>query len=391
MKANTNVRVVRTIQAPPQEVFDALQYECRLREWLCDGARTVPRKGGLFEARWNSGYEARGVFTSFLPPRSLAFTWLGTGEPGETQVQVTLKPVEGGTKITLVHSGFGTGKKWAAPIEQARDGWTRGLDNLKSVLETGLDLRETQQPRLGVMFDAAPDRPGVLLADIAADSPAEKGGLQKGDILTSMHGCKVRNVQDFVNIFQTLRGGQRIKVVVVREGRRRTLDVELGTRPVPEIPGDPAAVAGQARQIHERAIAALRAAVAGLTDEQAAQAPAEGEWSVKQTLAHLCVCEPGYRSWAVDVLLGNETHWVEARLPEQFASVLATTPTVGALLDRFEREAAESRAFVAALTPEHRANKLRYRRIALMLLDFAWHVNMHLEQVKKTIQAIQGK
>lgn len=383
-----DIKVIRTIQAPPQEVFDALQYECRLREWLCHKAYTEPRKGGRFEIRWRS-YEARGVFTAFAPPRTLAFTWQGINDPGETQVKITLKPSEAGTRLTLSHSGWGSGKKWAGFAETAEREWGKVLDNLKSVLETGIDLRETRQPRLGVAVGATQERPGVLVSDIAPNSPAEKGGLQKGDILISIEGRKLGDAQDFIDVFRTLRGGQRIKVALVRDGKRRRLDIELGTRPVPVVPDDPAAVAEQARRLHEQAIAALRVAVAGLSDEQAAQPPAEGEWSVKQTLAHLCVCEPAYRAWAVDVLEGNETHWVEARLPEQFASVLATTPTVGTLLDRFEREAAESRVFVAALTPEHRANKLRYRRIALMLLEYAQHVNMHMEQVQKIVKAIK--
>lgn len=380
-----DIKVVRTIQAAPHEVFDALQYACRLREWLCHKACTEPRKGGRFEIRWRS-YTARGVFIAFAPPKTLAFTWQGANDPGETQVKITLKPLEAGTKLVLSHSGWGSGKKWAGFAETAEREWGKVLDNLKSVLETGIDLRETRQPRLGVAFDTAQERPGVLVTDIAPNSPAEKGGLQKGDILINIDGRRLRSAQDFTDVFQTLRGGQHIKIGLARDGKRRTLDIELGMQPVPVVPDDPAAVAEQARQAHEQAIAALRVAVAGLSDEQAAQPPAEGEWSVKQTLAHLCVCEPGYRAWAVDVLLGNETHWVETRLPEQFASVLATTPTVGALLDRFEREAAESRAFVAALTPEHRANKLRYRRIALMLLEYAWHVNAHLAQVQKTVK-----
>ena len=66
----TSVKVTRTINASPQEIFDSVQHECRLREWMCDGARTVPRKGGLFHVWWNSGYEARGVFATYSPPRA---------------------------------------------------------------------------------------------------------------------------------------------------------------------------------------------------------------------------------------------------------------------------------------------------------------------------------
>jgi hypothetical protein len=93
----------------------------------------------------------------------------------------------------------------------------------------------------------------------------------------------------------------------------------------------------------------------------------------------------------VDVLQGNETEGVEARLPEQFAAVFATAPTVGALLDRFERDLAESRAMVAALTWEHRAHRARYRQIAQTLFSFQSHTEDHLKQIQATVRALANQ
>jgi uncharacterized protein YndB with AHSA1/START domain len=389
MKTNVQtVKSTQTIQTPPEEVFDALQYECRLGEWLCLKARTEPRKGGKFELHWRT-FDARGVFTAFAPPKRLAFTWQGSSDPGETNVKITLKAVEGGTRLTLTHSGWGSGKKWAGFAQNAEREWAKVLGNLKSVLETGIDLRETNRPRIGIGFETAADRPGVHLTEIVPGSPAEAAGLQKGDVLVSMDGRKLRSQEEFIQVFGSFRGGQKVKVVLLREGKRHMIAVALGTRPVLQVPQDPAVVAEQARQAHEQAMAALRTSVAVLTDEQAAQPPAEGEWSVKQVLVHLCVCESEYRSWAARVLMGDKPdQGFEAQLPNQFAAVLTTTPTVRGLLDRLERELAESRIFIGALSPELRANRLRYRRAALALLEYCGHVDMHLEQVRKTVNAI---
>jgi uncharacterized protein YndB with AHSA1/START domain len=392
MSANrTSIKVVRTIQTSSEMVFEALAYECRLREWMCDGARSVPRKGGLFNVWWNSGYEARGVFTSYSPTRALAFTWVSPYEPGETSVRVALKPVESGTQVTLTHSGFGTGKKWAGRAEESEREWNGGLDNLKSTLETGVDLRQARLPRFGLRWEPAPDEAGALVTIVMERGPADLAGLHRGDVIVSFAGRKVRNEEDLMAAFRSCRAGQRVPIIYLREGKRRTTTVELDTRPASEIPNDPVVLVEQAHKAHEQAIAALRASVMILTDEQAGMSLAEGEWSVKQTLAHLSASERGFQSWAVDVLLGNETHWIEARLPEQFAAVFASAPTVGALLDRFERDMAETRAMVATLTGEHRANKARYRRIAQMLLDFAFHTEDHLRQIQATFHAIQGK
>ncbi len=393
-----SIKVVRTIQASPEMAFEAFAYECRLREWMCDRARTQPRKGGLYEVRWNSGYEARGVFTAYSPPRglktagSLAFTWLGTGEPGETSVKITLKPVEGGTKVTLTHTGFGTGKKWAGRAEESEREWNGGLDNLKSTLETGLDLRQMNQPRLGLGWETAPGETGALVTAVVAGGPCDQAGLTRGDVIAGFAGRKVKSEQDLLTTFYSCRAGQRVPVAFLREGKRHKTTVELGKRPVPQVPDDPAVLVEQVRQAHEQAVAALRTAVMMVgSDEQAGIAPAEGEWSIKQVFAHLSASERAFQQWAVDVLLGNETFGIVGYLPEQFAAVLAGAPTVGALVDRFERDMAESRALVAAITPERRANKWRYRQIAQMLLSFGFHTQDHIQQIQATVQAVQGK
>jgi uncharacterized protein YndB with AHSA1/START domain len=392
MKTNQpTVKLSRIINAPPQEVFDSFQHECRLREWMCDGARTQPRKGGLFEVRWNSGYEARGVFTMLKPPSALAFTWNSAMEPGETQVRVTLKPVEGGTKVTLVHSGFGAGKKWAGRAEESEREWNGGLDNLRSVLETGLDLRQMDQPRLGLGWETAPGETGAWVTTVIAGGPCDQAGLTKGDVIVSFAGRKVKSEQDLLTVFFSCRAGQRVPVTFLRKDERHKTTVELDKRSVPEIPDDSAVLIEQVRQAHEQAIAALRTAVMMATDEQAGLAPAEGEWSVKQVLAHLSASERGFQRWAVDVLLGNETYGIAGHLPEQFAAVFAAAPTAGALADRFERDLAESRAIVASLTPEHRANKWRYRQIAQMLLAFGSHTQDHIGQIQNTVRTVTGK
>jgi len=385
------VKLTRSINASPQEVFDSFQYECRLREWMCDGARTRPHKGGLFEVRWNSGYEARGVFTSFSPPRALAFTWNSPMEPGETSVKVSLKPVEGGTKVTLTHSGFGTGKKWAGRAEESEREWNGGLDNLKSVLETGLDLRQLNQPRLGLGWETALGEEGALVNAVITGGPCDQAGLVKGDVIVSFAGRKVKGEQDLLAIFFSCHAGQRVSVTFLRKDERKKTTIELGKRSRPQVPDDPLVLVEQVRQAHEQAVSAFRTAALMMTDEQAGLAPAEGEWSVKQVLAHLSASERGFQRWAVDVLIGNETYGIEGQLPEQFAAVFATAPTMGALLDRYERDLAESRTIVASLTPEHRANKWRYRHIAEQLISFGFHTQGHIEQIQNTVRAVTGK
>lgn len=391
MSKITTIKATCIIRASPEIIWESLTQANRLREWMSDGARTVPRKGGLFEVRWNSGYEARGVLTSYLPPRTLAFTWNSPMEPGETSVKVSLKPVEGGTKVTLTHSGFGTGKKWAGRAQESEREWNGGLDNLKSVLETGVDLRQMDQPRLGLGWETAPGERGARVTAVITGGPCDQAGLTKDDVIVSFAGRKVKSEQDLLTIFFSCRAGQRVPVTFLRKDKRHKTTIELGKRSKPQVPDDPLVLVEQVRAAHEQAISALRTAAIMITDEQAGIAPAEGEWSVKQVLAHLSASERGFQRWAVDVLLGNETFGIAGQLTEQFAAVFATAPTLGALLDRFERDLVESRALVASLTPEHLANKWRYRHIAQEFVGFGFHTQDHIAQVQATVRAIRGK
>jgi len=358
---STTIKITRTIAAPPEIIFEMLTTAGGLREWFCREAHTDARKGGRFRVGWWSGYEARGTYTAFAPPRRLAFTWMGHGEPGETTIAATLKPMAEATKVTLVHSGFGTGKKWAGQAEGAAREWNRVLDNLKSVVETGVDPRAARQPRIGLEFDTMKDNSGVLLTRVVPETPAEMAGLQKDDVLTSFNGQRIRTEEELMGVFRMCHAGQRVPVAFLREGKRRRTTVKLGARPVPDIPNDPATLIEHVLPIHARAIAGLRECVRGLSEEQAERTPAPGEWSIKQVLGHLCASERGFQVWVSDIILGREAGWIEARLPEQMAAVFVTAPTVSAILDHLERDFAESRGLVAALTPEHLAYKLRYR------------------------------
>lgn len=82
---------------------------------------------------------------------------------------------------------------------------------------------------LGTIPDYAGDsRPGVLLAGARAGSPAEKAGIGRGDLLVELAGTEIRDIQDFMFVLRRATPGQRAPVVVIRDGRRVTLEVEFG-------------------------------------------------------------------------------------------------------------------------------------------------------------------
>ena len=76
-----------------------------------------------------------------------------------------------------------------------------------------------------------PQKRGVLLEDVAPGSPAEKGGLKIGDIITSIGGKPVENIRDFSLYLYEYKIGQSAKIGVLRNGQEIACSVVLGERP----------------------------------------------------------------------------------------------------------------------------------------------------------------
>jgi Tol biopolymer transport system component len=83
---------------------------------------------------------------------------------------------------------------------------------------------------LGTVPDYAGDgRPGVLLAGVRPGSAAEKAGIQRGDLLVELSGKEIRDIHDFMYILQRSKPEEKTTAVVIRDGKRVTVDVTFGS------------------------------------------------------------------------------------------------------------------------------------------------------------------
>src|SRR5215218_9101799 len=93
-------------------------------------------------------------------------------------------------------------------------------------LERGETIR---RPYLGV--STAPADGGARVQQATAGGPAAKAGLRAGDLIVSVGGAAVREPDDVAAAIQDRRPGQTVRIEIERGGDRRTLEVELATRP----------------------------------------------------------------------------------------------------------------------------------------------------------------
>jgi serine protease Do len=64
----------------------------------------------------------------------------------------------------------------------------------------------------------------VKVDEVSTDSAAEKAGLKAGDVVIEFDGERVRSARQFTRLVQETPDGRSVKIAVLRDGKRQTLD-----------------------------------------------------------------------------------------------------------------------------------------------------------------------
>jgi hypothetical protein len=118
-------------------------------------------------------------------------------------------------------------------------------------------------------------------------------------------------------------------------------------------------------------------------------APAEGEWSVNENLAHLIWTERHVQMtlWN-DYRGGFGVDWPDNHAIH-LVGVLAVYPTNPDLIAEMKRSLTATVAMIKTLMPEDGDNKPVFVRIAQNVQGNCDHVRQHIEQIAATIQQVQ--
>lgn len=117
-------------------------------------------------------------------------------------------------------------------------GFAIPINMVRQVAAQLIEYGEVRRGQLGVIIqDLTPElaqafgieqTAGAVVAQVLPGSPAEKAGLQAGDIITSVNGKRVQTTTDLRNTVGLLKVGERVNLEVLRNGSKRNLQVTIG-------------------------------------------------------------------------------------------------------------------------------------------------------------------
>lgn len=123
-------------------------------------------------------------------------------------------------------SGGSVGIGFAIPVNMAKDllpqlkkgkvvrGWLGVMiQNITPELKDKLDLKEEK---------------GALVADVTAGGPADKAGIERGDVIVSFDGKEIKEMKDLPYIVASTPVAKKVMVEVIRKGGKKAVEVKVG-------------------------------------------------------------------------------------------------------------------------------------------------------------------
>lgn len=137
------------------------------------------------------------------------------------------------TAIAAPPGGGSIGIGFAIPVNHVKR-------VVRDIIVQGGSVKRAR-PWIGIYFDAVrpalmrrlglPDLNGVAVDEVAPGSPADKAGLRSNDVIRRFGDRKIHAPQDLLEEIMKRRPGDRVQVVVRRDGKEVTLSVTIGQAP----------------------------------------------------------------------------------------------------------------------------------------------------------------
>lgn len=127
-------------------------------------------------------------------------------------------------------SGGNNGIGFAVPINLARNVMERFISGGKITRgRIGVYLQDVDDG-LARQFNL-PGQSGALIGDVEPNSPAQKSGLEAGDVILAINGKEITGAENLRVTISQLQPGTQIALKIFRNGATRNINVTLGAAP----------------------------------------------------------------------------------------------------------------------------------------------------------------
>jgi len=97
---------------------------------------------------------------------------------------------------------------------------TAEIDNLLERMKKGEHIPAEKRPFLGIRAgEGNPDVEGIQIVDVMKDSPAEKAGIKKEDVLVELGGMKITDSESLKEALEPRKIGEEIELKVMRKAK----------------------------------------------------------------------------------------------------------------------------------------------------------------------------
>jgi len=186
---------------------------------------------GIVSAKGRSGFGLAN-FENFIQTDAA----INFGNSGGPLINLDSKVVGINTAIVGASGNIGIG--FAIPINMAKNIYDQ-LVKSGSVSRGYIGIKfEELTPELASGLGLKKDTKGITIVEVMEDSPAEKAGLKRYDVIVEFEDRPVGKSNEFRNRVAMLNPGTKVEMVVLRNKRRKPITLSLATLPsVAELTG----------------------------------------------------------------------------------------------------------------------------------------------------------
>ena len=126
-------------------------------------------------------------------------------------------------------SGGSQGIGFAIPIDFARSIMEKLIEDGR-VVRGYVGVYPDEITSDMVEFFELESKEGVLITDVKTDSPADKAKMKRGDVIVEFDGTEIKDVNQFRMLAAEAAPGEKINIVLIREGKKKSIKLEIGER-----------------------------------------------------------------------------------------------------------------------------------------------------------------